>query len=179
METSTSPDDALRDPVMQRMRRLSTPFCYDQQMYVDAKAGDLWEEQAPFGYRTGIAVPLHLPRGRHFLFGVDRDEPLPDGDNGLTALLATLQLMSVHAQEAFQRLLPVGRSGSAAEVSLTSREREVLNYYRIGKNAVEVGMILGISRHTVRFFCKNILGKLDAVNMTQAVTIALDRGLIR
>ena len=50
-----------RDPVMRRLKRLSAPFVYDQSMYVNEEAGDLWEMQALFGYKTGIAMALHLP----------------------------------------------------------------------------------------------------------------------
>ena len=33
------------------------PFVYRQQTYVDAGMGNIWEEQAAFGYANGIAIP--------------------------------------------------------------------------------------------------------------------------
>jgi len=94
-----------RDPVMRRLKRLSAPFVYDQSMYVAEQATDLWDLQAPFGYKTGIAMALHLPGGKHFVMGVDRTEPLPDDEVALTRLMADLQLLSVHAQDSAVRLL--------------------------------------------------------------------------
>jgi len=66
-----------RDPVMQHCRKQSVPIIWDQQTYTGQGLGELWEEQAQFGFNTGIAMALHLPEGRHFVLGVDRDKPLP------------------------------------------------------------------------------------------------------
>ena len=74
-----------RDPVMQHCRKQSVPIIWDQQTYTGQGLGDLWEEQAQFGYNTGIAMALHLPEGRHFVLGVDRDKPLPGGRRGTAA----------------------------------------------------------------------------------------------
>ena len=56
LDASRSPDAADRDPVMRRLKTTSIPFVYDQALYVRDGAGDLWEEQAPWGYRTGVIV---------------------------------------------------------------------------------------------------------------------------
>jgi hypothetical protein len=77
LEISRDNDVARRDPVHQRLTHLSTPLIYDQAFYVDAGAGELWETFAPFGYRTGIAVGVHMPGYRRLLLGVDREAPLP------------------------------------------------------------------------------------------------------
>ena len=70
-----SRDDARRDPVMQHCKRNSMPIIWNQDTYAKVGQGDKWEEQARFGYRTGIAMALHMPEGRHFVVGVDRREP--------------------------------------------------------------------------------------------------------
>ena len=77
-----------RDPVMQHCRRHSVPIIWDQATYLSQGLGELWEEQARFGYRTGIAMALHLPEGRHFAMGVERDQPLPTDGAELTRLVA-------------------------------------------------------------------------------------------
>src|SRR6516225_3047809 len=129
-------DDARRDPVLQRLKLVSVPFVYDQSAYVNAGAGDLWEQQAAFGYRNGIAVSLHIPGGRHFMLGFDRPDPLPSRDEELTRMLADLQLAAVHAQDAAARLLrpaPAAAGGPA----LTRRELEILKWAAAGKTAGE------------------------------------------
>src|SRR5512143_4120338 len=62
--------------------------------------GELWEEQARYGYQTGIAMALHLPEGKHFMLGVDRDRALPSDRHELTRVVADLQLFAVHALDA-------------------------------------------------------------------------------
>lgn len=160
LEASRRPEDARRDPVMQRLKSSSVPFLYDQAFYVNAGAGDLWEEQAPFGYRTGVSMALHLPGGRHFMLGVDRDEPLPTSSQALTRLMADLQLLGVFAQEAALRVLI--KDDASPAVNLTPREREVLQWTREGKSAWTVGQILGMTDNTVNFHLKNVMAKLGA-----------------
>src|SRR5512134_1327713 len=131
-----------RDPVMQHCRRQSLPIIWDQATYTSQGQGDLWEEQARFGYQTGIAMALHLPEGRHFMLGVDRDSALPSDRHELTRLVADLQLFAVHALDAAMRVLvPANPSHDAP--SLTPRELEALRWTMDGKTAWEVGSILG------------------------------------
>ncbi|MBV9890063.1 MAG: LuxR family transcriptional regulator, partial [Rhizobacter sp.] len=134
-----------RDPVMQRLKRLSAPFVYDQSMYVNEDAGDIWEVQALFGFKTGIAMALHLPGGKHFLMGVDRDDPLPGDEGQLTRMMADLQLLAVHAQETTIRLLMPESVEMQYLPRLTERELEILKWTAEGKSAWAVGQILNIS----------------------------------
>lgn len=83
-------------------KRQSVPIIWSQETYVSAGQGDLWDGQARFGYRTGVAMALHLRRG-HFFLGVDRDQSLPKDRSELTRIVADLQLFAVHAQEAALR----------------------------------------------------------------------------
>ena len=61
---------------------------------------------------------------------------------------------------------------------LTPREKEALKLLKQGKSAAEVAMVLGIRERTVKFHISNILQKLNAVNRTHALAIALERGLL-
>ncbi len=62
---------------MQHCKRNSMPIIWNQETYAEQGLGEKWEEQARFGYRNGIAMALHMPEGRHFFLGVDRDQPVP------------------------------------------------------------------------------------------------------
>ncbi len=63
-------------------------------------------------------------------------------------------------------------------VSLTLREKEVLNWLRQGKTSWDISAILKISERTVNFHVYNIMEKLGATNRPQAVAIATRLGLI-
>ena len=166
-----------RDPVMQHCRRHSVPIIWDQATYTSQGLGELWEEQARYGYRTGIAMALHLPEGRHFAMGVERDQPLPTDGGELTRLVADLQLFAVHAQDAALRVLSPAVV-QAQRPSLTPRELEVLRWTMEGKTAWEVGAILGITERTAVLHLTNAMHKLDCASKHQAVLKALRLGLI-
>jgi DNA-binding CsgD family transcriptional regulator len=167
-----------RDPVMQHCKRHSMPIIWDQETYASHGVLDKWEEQARFGYRYGIAMALHLPEGRHFFLGVDRDQPIPPRPSEVTRLVADLQLFAVHAQEAAQRILVPAPSAPGAP-TLTPRELETLRWTMEGKTAWEVGALLGISERMAALHVNNATHKLNCVNKHQAVLKALRLGLIR
>lgn len=167
-----------RDPVMQHCKSGTLPIIWDRKTYIAQGAADLWEEQAEFGYRTGIAMAMHFPEGRHFMLGVDRDVPLPERSRDLTRIVADLQLFAVHAQDAAMRLF-VQPALHPERPSLTRRELEALSWTMEGKTAWEVGTILGISERTVVLHLQNSMRKLNCVNKHQAVLKALRLGLIR
>jgi DNA-binding CsgD family transcriptional regulator len=169
---------ARRDPVMQHCKRQSVPIIWDQQTYVTCGLGDVWEEQAEHGYSTGIAMALHLPEGRHFVMGVDRDQPLPRDLNELQRLVADLQLFAVHAQDAAMRLLLPGTKPVDDQPALTPRELEALWWTMDGKTAWELGTILGITERTAVLHLQNAMRKLGCVNKHAAVLRALRLGLI-
>lgn len=62
--------------------------------------------------------------------------------------------------------------------ALTEREVEVLCLMARGKSNKAIGAELFIGEGTVKFHVNNILGKLGASDRTQAVTVALQRGII-
>lgn len=170
-------DSIRRDPVMQHCRRNTVPIIWDQDTYTSQGLGEIWEEQARFGYHTGIAMALHLPEGQHFAFGAERDQPLPSDGGQLSRLVADLQLFAVHAQDAAMRLL----SPVAPHVDrpvLTRRELEALRWTMEGKTAWEVGAILGITERTAVLHVNNAMHKLGCSSKHQAVLRALRMGLI-
>ena len=61
---------------------------------------------------------------------------------------------------------------------LTSREFEVLRLIVKGNSNKEIGDQLGISEGTVKSHVNNILSKLNVTDRTQAVSVALKRGLV-
>jgi DNA-binding CsgD family transcriptional regulator len=173
-----SVEDSMRDPVLRRLKRMSVPLIYDQDTYAHEGAGDPWETQAAHGYRTGIAVALHLPAKRHFLLGVDRPERLPDDDDKLARMLADLQLLAVHAQAAAQRILTPPLPCEAIPL-IDGRELEILRRTTLnGMSTWEVGRALSISEATVERHLCDFSRKLGTHDKHGAVLRALTLGLI-
>jgi DNA-binding NarL/FixJ family response regulator len=62
---------------------------------------------------------------------------------------------------------------------LTLREVNVLREVARGLANKEIADVLGITEHTIKDHLKSILAKLRASDRTQAVTLAVQRGIIR
>jgi DNA-binding NarL/FixJ family response regulator len=61
---------------------------------------------------------------------------------------------------------------------LTARESEVLQLVARGLRNKEISVTLGISELTIQGHMKNILSKLNVHDRTEAVTVAVSRGII-
>jgi DNA-binding NarL/FixJ family response regulator len=92
-------------------------------------------------------------------------------------LLETIR--SVHAGK---RRLPAAVAQKLAEhmadEPISSRELEVLSLVAAGKRNKEIAGELSIAEDTVKMHVRNILSKLQVNDRTEAVTIALRRGII-
>lgn len=88
-----------------------------------------------------------------------------------------LEFVGPHLHLAFSRTLH-GEQAMASQVSLSSREREVVEWLQEGKSSWEISVILGISERTVNFHVYNITRKLGASNRAQALAIAARLGLL-
>jgi DNA-binding NarL/FixJ family response regulator len=78
-------------------------------------------------------------------------------------------------------LAPSRRRDSSPDIPpepLTPREEEVLALLAEGLPNKVIALRLGISDQTAKFHVASICGKLGAANRTEAVRIALRRGLI-
>jgi DNA-binding NarL/FixJ family response regulator len=90
---------------------------------------------------------------------------------------------ALRAVAAGQKWIPKEIATRLAERSmfedLTPRELQVLQQMAKGLANKEIGDVLKITEHTVKDHLKNILGKLHVADRTEAVTVALQRGIIQ
>jgi len=68
--------------------------------------------------------------------------------------------------------------GRKHQTELSARESSVLQLLAEGKRNKEIAQKLFISERTVKFHVSTLMQKLDAGNRTEAVTIAIDQGLV-
>jgi DNA-binding NarL/FixJ family response regulator len=62
---------------------------------------------------------------------------------------------------------------------LSARELEVLQHVMKGSSNKEIASALDLSEHTVNIHVKNILSKLGASGRTEAVALALKKGILQ
>ncbi len=98
-------------------------------------------------------------------------------DSPRNELLASIR--RVHAGE---RVIPPNIATRLAERiggnELTAREYEVLKLIVKGRSNKQIGDDLGISEGTVKSHVNNILDKLGVTDRTQAMSVALKRGIV-
>ena len=143
---------------------------------VDAEARQLEQELA-------VHEALRRPHGAsHREPGV----PVPRVDEAyarLQSLAATIEDPSLSAQllETAGLLAPRPSdrtTRTAATVTLTPRERDVLALLAAGHSNQDIAMRLGVGLHTVKGHLKNLFVKLNATNRVRAVAEARRRLLV-
>jgi len=101
----------------------------------------------------------------------------------LKEMVHTEVLRAIRTVAAGKRLVPNEVSERLPDAfphaALTPREVEVLTLVAQGLGNKEIADRLGTASGTVKMHIQNILSKLDASDRTHAVTIALQRGIIR
>jgi DNA-binding NarL/FixJ family response regulator len=101
----------------------------------------------------------------------------------LKEMVHTEVLRAIRMVHAGDRLMPAEVAERLAEhfaqVALTPREVEVLGHVARGLSNKEIAHHLGTAGGTIKIHVQNILAKLGASDRTHAVTIALQRGIIR
>ena len=89
---------------------------------------------------------------------------------------------AVRTAAAGQRVIPPEVAGRLAEftprVDLTVRELEVLRLAAKGLRNRDIAKAIGRTEATVKVHLKHVMEKLDVEDRTEAVTLALQRGII-
>lgn len=100
----------------------------------------------------------------------------------LKDMLGTQVIQAIRTAAAGKRVIPPEVAGRLAEftprVDLTPREVEVLGLAAKGLRNRDIARAIGRTEATVKVHLKNVMAKLGVVDRTEAVTLALQRGII-
>ncbi len=135
------------------------------QMFNEAEDAHLYD---------GIGVALHGGGGA--IAGLGAASSI----KGIDTSRITLDKVNLIAQQfyiCFWRLME--KQPTAHAVTLSSRESEILKWSARGFSRADIGERLNVSLHTVDFHLRHVMKKLDTKNITSAVVIALNLGLIQ
>jgi DNA-binding NarL/FixJ family response regulator len=98
-------------------------------------------------------------------------------DELVRAVRAAARGSSVLTPAVASRLMD--RLRAPEQEALSAREIEILEHVARGRTNKEIAAALFISEATVKTHLLHIFAKLDVQDRTQAVTVALDRGILR
>jgi DNA-binding NarL/FixJ family response regulator len=141
------------------------------------------------GVQTAVEIRARFPEARIIMLTAF------DGDNEIYKALQAGAQGYVFKNSSGNKLIPALRAVVAGErwipkevasrlasrktfEELTSREVQVLNELAKGLANKEIADSLNITEHTVKTHLKSILGKLRVADRTEAVTTAIQRGII-
>jgi DNA-binding NarL/FixJ family response regulator len=115
---------------------------------------------------------------------VDIHRALEAGARGYLTkdMLLTDVVSAIRAVHRGERAIPAPVAARLAEFTprtdLTERETEVVRLVARGLSNREIASVIGRSDETVKVHLKNIFGKLGVADRTEAVTLAISRGIL-
>jgi DNA-binding CsgD family transcriptional regulator len=127
-------------------------------------------------FEQGLTIPVRGPFGDIGIFSVTRD--CSDREWGLLKgkILGDLQTTAVHMHDHVVKTSVL--SHKLMHPSLSSREKEILQWVAAGKSQQDVADILSISNRTVEVHLRSSRSKLSALTTAQAVGRAIGLGMI-
>jgi DNA-binding CsgD family transcriptional regulator len=124
---------------------------------------------------NGLSIPIRGRLGEFALFTITSNESPADWRSMKRELLRDLMVVAFNFHAAALRSCGVMEE---ATVHIPLREASCLRWKALGKTDEEIGRILGISSHTVRFHLESARARLNTANTTHTVAKALALGLI-
>jgi DNA-binding CsgD family transcriptional regulator len=160
------------DAALAQVRRTMEPYNWSDAVPTEQQHrwGEVVSSAHDYGVAEGVMIPipgLRGPSGNVWIGG--------RGFELSHRITPFLQAVALHA---FHHLDDLTGRSRAQTVSLSGRERDVLQWLAVGKTSADIGEILSISRRTVEWHIAQAMKKLGAANSVQAVVIALQRALI-
>lgn len=124
---------------------------------------------------NGVSVPIRGRHGEFALFTVTSNESDAHWQDIKGELMRDLMVLSFNFHAAALRACGVTEP---PPIHMPLREASCLRWKALGKTDEEIGHILGISSHTVRFHLESARARLNTANTTHTVAKALSLGLI-
>lgn len=166
---------AARDPVFFTARVQALPFRWSDPKFRRPLARDqiaILDAAAEAGLQDGLTIPIHapnaLPASCSLILGPDEIDPLSPRQ---------AHWYAVYAHETVRRILL--KLSAPRPRLLTKRERQCIELIARGKGDFEIGVILGLSQHTVHNTVRRIMRKYGVVSRIQMLARALrDREIL-
>ena len=171
-------EQARIDPVNQHCKRQSSPIVWSGLTYKSTAQQELWDRQAQFGYRSGIAFAMHLGHGRHYMFGANWVHDRCETVKGFKSILDDVLIFGAHSQAAAFDLCSPARPDPNNAWSLAKSELEALKWAMDGMTSWEIGQKMGLSECDVTLRLHRAMKKLGCGSKYEAVLKGIKLRLI-
>lgn len=166
------------DPVITTAKRRKEMFAWsvdDWSFHDQTREQKLFRSQAiDFGVRSGITIPVEGSFGSILMLTLASSRSQVEAFMLNDRARAERAVLYVH-----HRLRALAeRSLSAPKLTLSPKELVCLKWAAKGKYMPEIAEVTNTQYRTVQHYLDNARAKLEATNLTHAVAIAKDRGLL-
>ena len=163
------------DPVLKHGINTIIPFDWQMIDRSTKPVRAFFSDSESAGLGTqGLTVPVRGRFGELALISINSDLSLRDWKKDRVVFMQDFQLLSGFLHQSVLEHEKVVQKYEP----LSPREEEVLKWLARGKTIDDIGIILGLSRHTVRVYADTARTKLNGLNITHAVARALTLSLI-
>lgn len=139
-----------------------------------SEVGGFIRDAHDFGVCRGYTVPIYGPKGDYGVVSLFSSVGAEKFRLQVAAMETDIFMLAHRMHQAMRDFItPV-----SAEIRLTAREKEVLQWISAGKTSEEIGIILTVSNKTVQYHLYNAMRKLDVFSRAQAVSKAIACGFI-
>jgi LuxR family transcriptional regulator, quorum-sensing system regulator CinR len=162
------------DPVLREAFRRTIPFEWSElTLGGEAEALFLADAVSHGVGPHGFSIPVLSKRGHRGHFGVSSSR----SEQEWSTFIQTTRTTLIEIANRLHRRIIAEVFGEGGP-HLTARELECLRWVALGKSTGEIAAILKISPHTARGYLKSVHHKLDCVTSAQAVSKAIQLGLL-
>jgi DNA-binding CsgD family transcriptional regulator len=165
------------DPVVEAAVQSFVPVDWKAADWSMRKRRDFLREAVDSGVgRQGYTIPIRGPDGQFAVFTVNKDATDDEWDRYLSEYRGDFLIVSHFFH---QKVLEIERVfGPPATPQLSAREKDALTYLSAGKSRAQVAHVMQISENTLRVYLDSARHKLGALNITHAVAIGVQRGIL-
>ena len=166
------------DPVVTTAKRRKELFAWsadDWRMRDQSKEQKRFQSQAiEFGIHSGVTIPVEGAFGSTIMLSLASSRPRPDASPLGDGARAERAALCVH----YRLRALAGRPLSSPKLLLSPKELVCLKWAAKGKYMPEIAELTNTQYRTGQHYLDNTRAKLEATNLTHAVAIAKDRGLL-
>lgn len=162
-----------QDPTILHATKTTAPLIWsDENLKVSSK---FYEGAKSFGIQHGWSQATRTSSGLSMITLARSSDPISSNElkEHMSEFLWFTQIFSC----ALEKYAITGKT-EKLDISLTSREAEVIRWTADGKTSYEISIILSIAERTVNFHLNNVMAKLDSHNKISATIKAIMHSLI-
>ena len=165
----------LIDPVITHGSKAVLPFDWEELATEDPVVGAFFADaKAHEVGRNGLSIPVRNRRGAFSLVSFNSNHSKEEWIEYKSRNITKLQLMSVLIDSAASINLKL----NAAPIKLSKREEQCLIWAARGKTYQDIAEILNLSFGSVKSYLDTARHKLNCINLTHAVAVAVATGVI-